>query len=361
MKSIRILVSILLFSCFIDILAQESPYSIFGDRTPTLGIHITNEGYTLNDFECIVFFKDGSVGVIEFDFKAKIAKLKDSKGNELQQTNITPSDIARFTTPDPKAELYPTISPYAYCTGNPIRFIDPTGMFIEERSTKDWKRMRADITKERDRLVSQIENIQTKATMKGWDEKMLQRKLGNRIERVGSLNGSLATMDVLEGSTQGYMLKKLGPNIAGSVSYNSSSGLIGINYYGVANFIHEMTHAGQFETGAIGFMIETGNTILQDVYDEVAAYQAQYAYSPNSVATLVPGQPINSVMDITPSWLYGISANGEYIYAPGSSHNMGINPIGIYSTPAQLMQAYPGKFFPSDFSIIPNPTYHIKR
>ncbi len=361
MKSIRILVSILLFSCFISISAQESPYSIFGDNTPTLGVHISTEDCGLNNFECVVFFKNGTVGIIEFDFKAKKAKLKDSKGNELQQTGIKPSDIARFTTPDPKAELYPSTSPYVYCAGNPIRFIDPTGMYIEESSLRDWNRMRTDITKERDKLVSQIENIQAKAAKKGWDETKLQQKLGNRMERVESLNGSLATMDVLEGSTQSYVLNNLGPNQIGDLKYNSTSGLIGINYSGVANFVHEMTHAGQFETGAIGFMIETGNTILQDVYDEIAAYQAQYAYSPYSVATLVPGQYINSVGDITLSWLYGISVNGKNIYGPGSSYNMGIYPVGIYSTPAQLMRALPGKVFPSDFNIISNPAYHIKR
>ncbi len=37
-----------------------------------------------------------------------------------------------FTTPDPKLEDYPGISPYAYCAGNPIMLIDPTGM--------DWVR-----------------------------------------------------------------------------------------------------------------------------------------------------------------------------------------------------------------------------
>ncbi|NLJ40797.1 MAG: RHS repeat-associated core domain-containing protein, partial [Clostridiales bacterium] len=36
--------------------------------------------------------------------------------------------VPRFTTVDPLAEMYPSISPYAYCNNNPLRFIDPTGM-----------------------------------------------------------------------------------------------------------------------------------------------------------------------------------------------------------------------------------------
>jgi len=42
---------------------------------------------------------------------------------------------SRFTTVDPMAELTPSISPYAYCKGNPINMIDPTGMY----STAEWK------------------------------------------------------------------------------------------------------------------------------------------------------------------------------------------------------------------------------
>ena len=33
---------------------------------------------------------------------------------------------------DPLAEKYYTISPYAYCAGNPVKYIDPTGKQIEE-------------------------------------------------------------------------------------------------------------------------------------------------------------------------------------------------------------------------------------
>ena len=36
-------------------------------------------------------------------------------------------DLPRFLSLDPLAEKYPSISPYAYCAGNPVRYIEPTG------------------------------------------------------------------------------------------------------------------------------------------------------------------------------------------------------------------------------------------
>ena len=38
----------------------------------------------------------------------------------------------RFTTPDPLGDQYPDLSPYAYCANNPVRFIDPTGMLLDD-------------------------------------------------------------------------------------------------------------------------------------------------------------------------------------------------------------------------------------
>ena len=37
------------------------------------------------------------------------------------------AQFGRFTTMDPLAEKYPGISPYSYCKGNPVNFVDPDG------------------------------------------------------------------------------------------------------------------------------------------------------------------------------------------------------------------------------------------
>ena len=39
------------------------------------------------------------------------------------------TDYARFTSQDPLSEKYYHLSPYAYCAGNPMRYVDPTGMW----------------------------------------------------------------------------------------------------------------------------------------------------------------------------------------------------------------------------------------
>jgi len=40
--------------------------------------------------------------------------------------------LGRFVTVDPLAEKYYGISPYGYCANNPVKYIDPTGMFYDD-------------------------------------------------------------------------------------------------------------------------------------------------------------------------------------------------------------------------------------
>ncbi|NDW19461.1 RHS repeat-associated core domain-containing protein [Dysgonomonas sp. 216] len=43
------------------------------------------------------------------------------------------SALGRFTSMDPLAEKYYSTSPYAYCLNNPLKYIDPTGMWIKDK------------------------------------------------------------------------------------------------------------------------------------------------------------------------------------------------------------------------------------
>lgn len=47
--------------------------------------------------------------------------------------------LPQTTTQDPLAEKYFSISPYTWCAGNPVRFIDPLGMFMLENINEDNK------------------------------------------------------------------------------------------------------------------------------------------------------------------------------------------------------------------------------
>lgn len=111
----------------------------------------------------------------------------------------------------------------------------------------------------------------------------------------------------MEVSSQTYSLSKVSGN-TGSVCLNEDLSLT-INYCNTANFIHEVTHCGQFERGDIGFHIGRGCFAYSDIYDELEAYSAQAAFDPNSV-------PTNRKEPLTLSWLLNIrNDDGTYKYA----------------------------------------------
>lgn len=257
--------------------------------------------------------------------------------------------VARTFQQDPMAAKYFSFSPYSWAANNPIIFIDPTGMVIEEGSQKEWDRQKGNVKKRRDKLEARSAKLSAKAEAKGWSGEKLAKKRGNINKRVSSLNSSLSTMAELENSAKVFSLNS-GITGNGGVTYDATTGNVVIAYGTTANFVHESTHAGQFLAGHLAF-VENGNSVGQDLWDEAAAYKAQFAYDPSSISRVKSSSVAKSFRDITPAWVKNIESDGQKIYAPGGSANTGQAPIDINSTRGDYMKAYPGKAI--QFMLVP--------
>jgi len=170
---------------------------------------------------------------------------------------------------------------------------------------------------------------------KGWSESKLNRRLGNTEQRIASLNSTISTFGALERSEQVYSLNNIGDSGgAGYTTYNTDSGIIEINYTGdTGNFVHEVTHAGQFESGHLAFYSD-GSPAGSDLYDEAAAYRAQYAYSDGGFQ----GIGVSGFSDLTTYWVKGVRnpKTGVPVYT-----KYGLLPININTSIGLMGIAYP--------------------
>ena len=149
-------------------------------------------------------------------------------------------------------------------------------MEIDEGSKKEWGQLKQSVQGRLDKLQGKIDKLNAKAEAKGWSAEKLANRMGNLSGRVSSLDGSLKTMGTLEGSKQVYSLSHAAPGENGGVSLNTKTNTIDIKFGSTTNFVHESTHAGQFETGDIAFDSKSGMVLGQDIGDEVAGYKAQF-------------------------------------------------------------------------------------
>ncbi len=259
----------------------------------------------------------------------------DHLGNVRTVVDIT--DIQRWTTPDPLAEKYYDLSPYAFCANNPINFVDPDGRYIISDNIQEWNDNKRKI---KDKVLL-LQQKASKMELKGKSSKRLN-KLSKRIK---GLNQTLATMTTIENSSQGYSLSQATGEVGG-VQYDNSSNLINISYVSgsTENFIHEVTHAGQFETGDIAFSPESGKTLAQDIYDEVAAYKAQEYYSGGNYNKMT-AQYVQKIRN---------PKTGELIYTLSGTGNTSQIPISI-RTPFWIVR----KAYLNDYILNKTPFYKV--
>jgi RHS repeat-associated protein len=274
--------------------------------------------------------------------------------------------IGRWSVVDQLAEKYYSMSPYTFVANNPINLVDLDGREIDEESRAEWDKQKKSVENRRDHLQKRIDKLGAKAERKGWSAEKLASKTSVLSDRLSSLNIAIAGFSTLENSSQVYSLNKTNGELGGT-TYDPQSGKIVIGFGTTANFVHETMHAGQFESGNIAFSTANGQSLGQDVYDEMAAYSAQWGYSPSSVSRISSSSTITSSSSITPSWVQGITlSDGSKPYSVGGSANTGIVPVNISSDRSVLRRAYPGAAgalmgVPSNYTLMSSPATYYQR
>ncbi|WP_276485033.1 hypothetical protein [Paraflavitalea pollutisoli] len=206
--------------------------------------------------------------------------------------------------------------------------LSPKG--INSLSLGEWSRHKELILAKRDSLSYAIlDRAKCKSDKAQQDLAVLQARF-DKLEKV------IAQIGILENSDVEYVLKGTS-NDVGSTSWDVHKKCIILSVGSTANFIHELMHGWQYETGEIMFDARFNKCYLQDLEDEVEAYRAQYAFDPGSVTNLPAASTLRSMRGITPVWVSGLTnKDGEKTYAEHGRVRVNVN-----SSKAMLMLAYP--------------------
>ena len=198
------------------------------------------------------------------------------------------SPIAQWTTQDPLAEANPWLSPYNYCAGDPVNFVDNNGMKFTESSWEYLNRLISDIDKRQADNNAEIEKQRAKLNidnLKDKDRAKINKKISKLMSRNAELEAARAEIGVLEGSSQVYDII-YDPSLFNTDYYGmNTSSLSLVTYVSSTNYVeirlgdrniyslaHELKHAYQFETGTYSVGHNSVGAPFYDLTDEQEAY-----------------------------------------------------------------------------------------
>jgi membrane protein involved in colicin uptake len=186
--------------------------------------------------------------------------------------------LGRWFVIDPLAEKYYSISSYVFCGNNPLKYIDPNGMYFDVANDKKATK----IENKAERKAAKLENKANKLEAKGKDT-------GDLRERAAELRGSAQDIKDMRNNentefryakTSDKSNKEQGkPNADKTGTNNKGHDVITMFTDGsIGNNIHESRHGGDIARGVYSFDGKGNPTAGFGLHSEVSAYRAQYSY-----------------------------------------------------------------------------------
>jgi RHS repeat-associated protein len=183
------------------------------------------------------------------------------------------SDISIWLTVDPMASKYPSLTPYNYCAGNPIKLVDPNGeeIWIAAGDGNSYRYENGKLfTKDGSEFTGARTGFLGKTT--GALDKLSSTKMGGKL--IGALASSKDyKLDIVSGGKSQYagtgIRQGTGENTAGTLSWSSNKGEsvpVEGNQYGCSDATaimgHELSHAYDAMHNVADVMVPYGDDKL---------------------------------------------------------------------------------------------------
>jgi len=230
--------------------------------------------------------------------------------------------LMRFTVPDPLAEKYYSVSPYAYCGDNPVNRTDPTGMIWDDESLEEANELKVNLGNKRDELNAKSVNHQKmieSGTLTDDEVKAYTNEISAFKAMASNLDQSIKDIDKLGDDDQHtYTLNSNKDTKEGYVS-KETDGKISITGNDESLTVHEITHVRQsLDAGKLRFdkvtnkLQYTSQRAEIQTKEEVEAYQKQFSVHRSDLNT---GLNLRSPNEITPKMVGNMKrANGTFMY-----------------------------------------------
>ena len=216
------------------------------------------------------------------------------------QARMLMPDLGRTTTMDPLAEKYTPMSPYLWCGGNPVKFVDPTGLFFTPNDS-----INASVYI--DKIKARIDEVNNSDAT-------------DKNEQLSELNKSLQDIEDMRNDLHirySFIERNTEPE---TKELQDGTILMVIDCGSKGNFAHEIRHGGQIARGEWGY---DDSHIPNDKYGishEVSAYKAEYSscgfllYDCMNALGLSIVTHVGNIQSINSMFVNRIYQNGKYLY-----------------------------------------------